>query len=155
MTDVELSVRRRIPRPPDGPFQASAQPCRPPDLLVKGGFRKTRLIRGEENSDQVGGPAPGWMVRLNAQTAAYQRRCRGRHRLDRTRGKGGARVDTTRGLHVGRGWTMLPLDPSPRGSARRRPAVAMSTLSPVLAMEGGQRGRGWELYCGGGGRLGG
>ena len=155
MTDVELSARRRIPRPPDGPFQASAQPCRPPDLLVKGGFRKTRLIRGEENSDQVGGPAPGWMVRLNAQTAAYQRRCRGRHRLDRTRGKGGAHVDTTQGLHVGRGWTTLLLNPSPRGSARRRPAVAMSTLSPVLAMEGGQRGRGWELYCGGGGRLGG
>ena len=155
MTDVELSARRRIPRPPDGPFQASAQPCRPPDLLVKGGFHKTRLIRGDKDANPVGGPAPGWMVRLNAQTAAYQLRCRGLHQLDRIRGKGGARVDMTQGLHVGRGWTTLLLHPSPRGSAGRRPAVAMSTLSPVLAMEGGQRGWGRELYCGGGGRLGG
>lgn len=63
----------------------------------------------------------------------------GRHQLDRTRGKGGACVDTAQGLHVGRGWATLLLDPSPRGSAGRRLAVAMSTPSPVLAVEGGQR----------------
>ena len=65
---------------PDGPFQA--QPCRPHDLLVKGGFRKTRPTRADGEADQVGGPAPGWMVRLNAQRAGeearYQRCCRGR-----------------------------------------------------------------------------
>lgn len=64
---------------PDGPFQA--QPCRPHDLWVKGGFCKTRPTRGDGEADQVGGPAPGWMVRLNAQRsgekAGYQRCCRG------------------------------------------------------------------------------
>lgn len=39
---------------------------------------------------------------------------------------------------VGRGWTALLLAASPRGPAGRRPAVAMSTLSPALAMEGGR-----------------
>lgn len=48
----------------------------------------------------------------------------------------------TRLKDVGRGWTTLLLAASPRGSAGRRPAVAMSTLSPALAMEGG---RGWGV----------
>lgn len=100
---------------------------------------------------------PAGMVRLNAQRAiekaVYRRCCRGQRRLDGTAGKGSARVDTTQG----RGER---LDYAPAGCQPQRVSRAETSGShehtQSCAGHGGWAGVGsGELYCGGGGRLGG
>lgn len=62
--------------------------------------------------------------------------------------QGGARVDTAPRTPCGERLGYAPAGPQSQRSAGWRPAVAMSMLSPVLVVEGGQRGRGREPYCG-------